>query len=89
MNKYYFYHAEGPYVNSGLDLKYQLDTNDFKNSKDIELYLDGIGADRFWENWADYVGSEDEDEEVETEANFYFTECTEDEFNECEDEEIQ
>ena len=87
MNKYYFYHAEGPDVISGKDLKYQLDTNDFKSSEAIQKHLDEIGVDLFWENWADYGG--EEDEEIETECDFYFTECTEDEFNECEDEEIQ
>ena len=86
MKKYYIYKAEGPDVQSGIDLRYQVDGDDNISQKDMDNYLDEIGYNMCAENFEMYCDIEkwEEEEGIEWEANFYFKEVTKKEFDECE-----
>ena len=85
MKKYYIYKAEGPDVQSGLELRYTVDWDDNITQEKIDQHLDNIGYNRCVDNFEmyQYIDEYEEENGLEWEPNFYFREVTKEEFEDC------
>ena len=83
--KYYKYWASGPNVCSNLEFKIQIEEKFGETNDEFDDYLSELGYDYCVENWERYnsISDYEEENDVEWEADFYWEQLTEEEFNEC------
>lgn len=81
MTYYFIYTAEGPYAGTDLELRLKID---WKGSKETLLqYLNEFGYQEWADNWESFGGFDDDEEDLEPEADYYFEEVSKDIYDDC------